>query len=119
MPIEAVIFDMDGVLVDSEPYWLQSRTEFARDAGKSWMDTDQRAAMGRNTVEWARVMRERLGVEMTVEAIIDDMLRRMVAHYEARLPVRPGRWRPCSAASEYRVALASGRRRCSSGEFWN
>ena len=109
MPVEAVVFDMDGVLVASEDYWRKSREEFARDLGKVWTMEDQRLAMGRNTVAWARVMQERLGIDMPVEDIIADMKRRVIAHYEERLPVRPGALEAVHlAARHYRVALASG-----------
>jgi beta-phosphoglucomutase-like phosphatase (HAD superfamily) len=103
MPIEAVIYDMDGVLVDSEPYWKRSRVEFAADLGKVWTDADQRACMGRNTIEWAHTMRERLDPPMSADEIIEDMLRRMTLKYEENLPRRPirSRWR-------------RGRPRCSS-----
>ncbi len=109
MPIEAVVFDMDGVLVDSEVYWLRARQEFARDIGKIWTDDDQRAAMGRNTIEWAQVMQERLQPEMTLDAIMDDIKARVIAQYEQQLPIRPGALEAVhTAASRYRIALASG-----------
>ncbi len=109
MAIEAVIFDMDGVLVDSEVYWKQSRIEFAQTLGKVWTDEDQRLAMGRNTVEWAQVMQERLAIDMSIEDIIADMKRRVIAHYEERLPTLPGALEAVQLASKhYRIALASG-----------
>lgn len=109
MPVQAVIFDMDGVLVDSEVYWLQSRRAFAEAHGKTWTVEDHHAAMGRNTLEWAYVMRERLKVELSPEAIIDDMMQRMLACYEQRLPLLPGAIEAVhTAASSYPVALASG-----------
>ncbi|MGV2437438.1 MAG UNVERIFIED_CONTAM: hypothetical protein LVT10_23170 [Anaerolineae bacterium] len=61
MSITTVIFDMDGVLVDSEIYWQQAREDFAREMGKVWTLDDQRLAMGRSTVGWAGVMQTRLG----------------------------------------------------------
>lgn len=109
MPIDAVLFDMEGVLVDSEPYWYQSRQEFARDHGKVWTEADQRQAMGRATTSWAALMQERLGVAMSVDDIIADMKARIIAHYEQHLPVRPGALEAVRlAASRYRVGLASG-----------
>lgn len=109
MAIEAVIFDMDGVLVDSEVYWAASREEFAGEIGKTWAHDDHQAVMGRSTVGWAQIMQERLGVDMTIAQIIADMKRRMIAHYEERLPVRPGAVEAVRlAAQHYRVALASG-----------
>lgn len=109
MPVEAVIFDMDGVLVDSEVYWLASREAFAGDLGKVWTDDDQRAAMGRCTIEWAAVMRERLQLDWTLEQIMDDVIARVNAHYAQRLPLRPGAVAAVRlAAAHFRVALASG-----------
>jgi HAD superfamily hydrolase (TIGR01509 family) len=109
MTVEAVIFDMDGVIVDSEVYWAQSRVEFAAARGKQWTDADQHLAMGRSTVEWAQVMQERLGLSETVETIISEMKARVNAHYEERLPVRPGALEAIQLAAEhFRVGLASG-----------
>lgn len=107
--IKAVIFDMDGVLVDSEVYWAKSREEFAQDIGKAWTDDDQRLAMGQSTIGWAKVMKERLQVEMSVEDIIADMKKRVIAHYEEHMPTRPGALAAVQLASEhYKVGLASG-----------
>jgi HAD superfamily hydrolase (TIGR01509 family) len=109
MPIEAVIWDMDGVLVDSEVYWLRARQEFAQDLGKVWTDADQRMAMGRNTIEWAQVMRERLHLDMPVEAVMDDTIQRVLRQYKERLPLRPGALEAVQlAARHFHVALASG-----------
>jgi HAD superfamily hydrolase (TIGR01509 family) len=109
MTLQAVIFDMDGVLVDSEIYWRKSREEFAAALGKVWTTDDQRAAMGRNTIEWAQVMQERLSLDMSLERIMADVKARVIAHYEQRLPVLPGALEAVQTTrSAYRVALASG-----------
>ncbi|MEQ8676323.1 MAG: HAD family phosphatase [Aggregatilineales bacterium] len=109
MTIQAVIFDMDGVLVDSEVYWGISREEFARDLGKEWTDAHQRLAMGQSTVGWAKVMQERLEIDWTIDDIIADMKRRVIAHYEERMPTRDGALEAVRLASEhFRVGLASG-----------
>ena len=109
MPIEAVIFDMDGVLVDSEVYWDKSRVEFARDRGKTWTDEYQRLAMGRSTVGWATVMQEKLQLADSIDEIIAEMKRRVIAHYEARMPTRPGAIESVHHMKEhFRVGLASG-----------
>lgn len=109
MTIQAVIFDMDGVLVDSEVYWQESRQEFAAALGKVWTAEDQRAAMGRNTIEWAEVMRTRLQLDWPLERIMANVKARVIAHYEKRLPVLPGALEAVrTAASAYRIALASG-----------
>jgi HAD superfamily hydrolase (TIGR01509 family) len=109
MPIEAVIFDMDGVIVDSEEYWWQSRVEFAEKRGLTWSFDDQRSAMGRSTIEWARVMQERLTLDMPLEAIMSEVIAGINARLEARLPVLPGAVEAVQAsAAAYPVALASG-----------
>jgi mannitol-1-/sugar-/sorbitol-6-/2-deoxyglucose-6-phosphatase len=109
MPIEAVIFDMDGVLVDSEPYWLKSREEFSQSIGKTWTDESQRLCMGRSTIEWAEVMQERLELDMTLDDIMADIKARVISHYEQHLPLLPGAVEAVhTAASGFRVALASG-----------
>ena len=109
MPLDVVIFDMDGVLVDSEVYWSQARVEFAKDRGKVWTDEHQRMAMGRSTVGWARVMQEHLELDQSLDDIIAEMKQRVIAHYEVRLPTRPGALEAVQRSAEhYRVALASG-----------
>lgn len=109
MAIKAVIFDMDGVLVDSEVYWGQSREEFAKDRSKVWTDEFQREAMGQSTIGWAQVMKERLKLSQTVDEIIVEMKERVIAHYEGRMPTRPGALEAVQLAAEnYRVGLASG-----------
>jgi mannitol-1-/sugar-/sorbitol-6-/2-deoxyglucose-6-phosphatase len=109
MPIKAVIFDMDGVLVDSEVYWAEARIEYARDIGQVWGGDDHRLVMGRATLEWAEVMRERLALEKAPRLIADEMIERMGNKYGERMPVRSGAVEAVKlAAQHYRVALASG-----------
>lgn len=110
MPIKAVIFDMDGVIVDSEAYWWQSRVEFAERRGLTWTMDDQRLAMGRSTIEWARVMQERLHLDdMSLDDIMSEVIGGINRRLAARLPVLPGAVEAVhTAASAYPVALASG-----------
>lgn len=109
MPIEAIIFDMDGVLVDSEVYWDKSRVDFAHDRGKIWTDEFQRLAMGRSTVGWAQVMRDNLQLEESIDEIIAEMKARVIAHYEKRMPTRPGALESVTnMKAHFHVGLASG-----------
>lgn len=109
MTIQAVIFDMDGVLVDSEGYWEECRVDFARELGKNWAAEDQRLVMGRGSAEWAQIMRTRMALDMEIEEIISQMRARVLARYNERLPILPGALEAVhAAASRYKVALASG-----------
>jgi HAD superfamily hydrolase (TIGR01509 family) len=111
--VEAVVFDMDGVLIDSEPVWQQVREEFAADCGAVWDAAAQTSTMGCNTAMWARVMVERLQLRsrlgMDEAAVAREIISRMQAKYSARMPTRPGAIEAVRlAATHYKVALASG-----------
>ncbi len=109
MTIQAVIFDMDGVLVDSEGYWEQCRVDFAQELGKSWAAEDQRLVMGRGSAEWAQIMQTRMALDMEIDDIIGQMRSRVLARYDEHLPILPGALEAVhAAASRYKVALASG-----------
>ena len=62
--IEAVIFDLDGVLIDSESAWGEVRREFVLERGGRWHDHTQRDMMGMSSVEWSRYIHDELGVDM-------------------------------------------------------
>lgn len=111
--VDAVVFDMDGVLIDSEGIWQQVREDFAVSLGRVWTHVDQVATMGVSTLAWARIMVDRLGLRgrpgygeaEVAEAVIDAMRVR----YAATLPQREGAVQAVRrAASRYKVALASG-----------
>jgi HAD superfamily hydrolase (TIGR01509 family) len=107
--LKAVIFDMDGVLVDSEVYWAQARYDFAEARGLRWSDAYQREAMGQSSIGWAKVMQNRLGIDEPTNAIIAEMKQRVNALYQQRIPLRPGAKEAVEmAAANYRVGLASG-----------
>lgn len=100
---------MDGVLLDSEAVWFASRIEFAARLGKPWTMDDQRSAMGRSTIEWAEVMRERLALTMPLEQIMEDVIALVLEKLGARLPMLPGAVEAVKlTASRYPIALASG-----------
>ncbi|MEP7288066.1 MAG: HAD family phosphatase [Chloroflexota bacterium] len=107
--IQAVIFDMDGILIDSEMVWQRSREAVAADLGKVWTEADQHKAMGSSTIEWATLMKNRLEISAPIEDIIADMKKRVLTQYMEHLLILPGALEAVHlAASNYKVALASG-----------
>jgi HAD superfamily hydrolase (TIGR01509 family) len=87
---EAVVFDLDGVLLDSEQLWTESKQELVRESGGRWRADAPTAMMGMSSREWSRYMRDELGVDMDVDEINRDVVRRMEERYRERLPLLPG-----------------------------
>lgn len=87
---EAVIFDLDGVLLDSEQLWNEAKEALVRAAGGRWLPEAPQAMMGMSSVEWAVYLRDDLGVDRDVADINRDVVRRMEELYRERLPLLPG-----------------------------
>lgn len=79
--VAAVVFDLDGVLVDTEPWWHEVRVQFAAGRGRRWTAEDSRACMGRNSREWSAIMRDRLGLAEPPAAIEGAIVAALVARY--------------------------------------
>ena len=88
--IAAVVFDMDGVIVDTEQVWDDVREELVADWGGRYSPTAQRAMMGMSSLEWSRYMHDELGLPQSPAEINDEVVRRMLARYRAGLPVIDG-----------------------------
>jgi len=88
--IEAVIFDLDGLLLDTEQVWDEVREELVRERGGRWHDRAQADMMGMSSLEWSRYMLEELGVPDPPEEISAEVVRRMAARYRERLPLIDG-----------------------------
>ncbi len=81
----AVIFDLDGVLVDAEIWWDEVRIAFARRHGRTWTEADRAAIMGANSFGWSTLMRDRLDLpDVPREVIEDEVVEAMVARYGDR-----------------------------------
>jgi HAD superfamily hydrolase (TIGR01509 family) len=89
-PIDAVVFDLDGVLVDSEPVWAAARRAVVAEAGGRWRPDATRAMMGMSSPEWSRYLRDELDVHLAVGEINDRVVGRLLAAYERELPLLPG-----------------------------
>jgi HAD superfamily hydrolase (TIGR01509 family) len=109
MPLRAVVFDLDGVLIDSEICWQRAREAFAADHGRIWTEALQHQAMGTSTDHWLGLMQRHTAPETDVASIYDDVLARMRAEYTRRLPLREGAVATVrTLAHDHPIALASG-----------
>lgn len=107
--IEAVVFDMDGLLVDSEPLWDRARTGAFGAERLCWTDEDQLNIMGSSAQAWGAYLAERLDYEFSVEEIIERVVQQMEMFYRESVPQMPG----ADAAlrqlrDRYPLGLASG-----------
>lgn len=88
--IRAVVFDLDGVLVDSEPVWEQVRRALVAERGGRWAPDAQRRIMGMSTPEWARYLSEDLGVGLPPDEVAALVIDRMAARYRRQVPLMDG-----------------------------
>jgi len=88
--IEAVVFDLDGVLLQSEEVWDAVRERYVRERGGRYDERVQRAMMGMSSREWSRFLHEEAGVPDDPDTINRDVVERMLAAYRRELPLLPG-----------------------------
>jgi HAD superfamily hydrolase (TIGR01509 family) len=88
--IEAVVFDLDGVLLDTEELWDEARRQLAEERGADWPEDAQRAMMGMSSPEWSRYMHDVVGLAEPPEEISTEVVRRLEDLYRERLPLVPG-----------------------------
>lgn len=88
--IEAVVFDLDGVIVDSEHVWDDVRRALAEERGGRWHGDASRDMMGMSSVEWSRYMHDVVGLREPPEEINAEVVRRLEAVYREELPLIPG-----------------------------
>jgi HAD superfamily hydrolase (TIGR01509 family) len=110
--IDAVIFDLDGVLIDSESAWAEVRRGFVLEHGGRWYDHTQREMMGMSSVEWSAFIHDRLGVDMPAPDISTEVVRRLARLYGERLPLLPGAREAVErVAARWPLAVASSSNR--------
>jgi HAD superfamily hydrolase (TIGR01509 family) len=108
----AVIFDLDGVLMDSEQRWNGAKEELVRESGGRWRDEAPTVMMGMSSTEWSTYLRDSLGVPMDTDAISGDVVRRMEDGYRRELPLLPGAGNAVRALAErWPLGLASSSNR--------
>jgi HAD superfamily hydrolase (TIGR01509 family) len=87
---DAVIFDLDGVLLDSEQRWTEAKHELVLEAGGTWSEEAPVAMMGMSSPEWSAYLRDDLGVGLDLAEINASVVRRMEDGYRRELPLLPG-----------------------------
>ena len=110
--VEAVVFDLDGVIVDSEHVWDEVREDLARERGGRWHDRAQTDMMGMSSPEWSRYMHDVIGLPESPAEIDAEVVRRMLDSYTEHLPLVDGAVEAVSRlAGSFRLALASSSNR--------
>jgi HAD superfamily hydrolase (TIGR01509 family) len=88
--LQAVIFDLDGVLIDSETVWDDARRQVVKDGGGRWQESATRAMQGMSSPEWSRYLRDELGVELDPDQISDRVVELVLDEYRREVPLIPG-----------------------------
>ena len=106
--VEAVVFDLDGVIIDTEEVWEDVRRSYVAEHGRQFLPDSQQQMMGMSTGEWSRHLSVDVGVDRTPEQVAADVLGRMAERYRADLPLIAGSVDAVRrVAARYPVALAS------------
>jgi HAD superfamily hydrolase (TIGR01509 family) len=109
---DAVIFDLDGVLLDSEQRWNEAKQALVHDAGGRWLDEAPTAMMGMSSPEWSAYLRDELHVPLDAGAINREVVRRMEEGYARALPLLAGARESVAAlAVHWPLGLASSSNR--------
>jgi HAD superfamily hydrolase (TIGR01509 family) len=88
--VDAVIFDLDGVLVDSEAIWDEARRVVVHRNGGTWTAQATRDMMGMSSAEWSEYLRDRLGVALPADTIASEVAAIVDQRYQEHLPLLPG-----------------------------
>jgi HAD superfamily hydrolase (TIGR01509 family) len=88
--IDAIVFDLDGVILDSEELWDEIREGLARERGGRWSEQAQADMMGMSSTEWSRYLHEVVALPETPAEINREVVRRMLSRYSEHLPLIDG-----------------------------
>jgi HAD superfamily hydrolase (TIGR01509 family) len=107
-----VVFDLDGVLLESEQVWNEAKEALVRERGGRWSERAPRAMMGMSSPEWSRYVRDELGVDLDPEAISADVVARLERIYREELPwIEGAREAVERLAARWPLAVASSSNR--------
>jgi HAD superfamily hydrolase (TIGR01509 family) len=110
--IDAVVFDLDGLLLDTEQLWDEVRETLARERGGRWSERAQADMMGMSSPEWSRYMHDVVGLSDAPDEIAAEVVGRMEARYREALPLLPGARRAVERlAARWPLGLASSSNR--------
>ena len=90
MTVAAVVFDLDGVLLDSEVVWNEMKREVTVEAGGRWRDDAPEAMIGMSSTEWSRYLHDELAVPLSPPEIDEAVVARVAERYRRGLPLLPG-----------------------------
>jgi HAD superfamily hydrolase (TIGR01509 family) len=110
--IDAVVFDLDGVLVDTDHIWHEVREGLARERGGRWTDRSEPDMSGMSSTEWSQYLHDVVGLPETPRELNDEVVRRMLTRYEEELPLMKGAADAVRRLAEgFRLAVASSSNR--------
>jgi len=108
MSIQAIIFDMDGTLMETEEQWDVVRRQLAADAGVPWPEGATQAMMGMSTPEWSEYLATSVGLPLTAAQAAEKTIDAMAAHHHEGVELLPGAVESVRRmAGNYRIAIAS------------
>ena len=89
-PYVAVLWDMDGTLVDTEPYWMRTEEELAARHGGTWTEQDSLNLVGNDLLDSGRYIREHMGIDLETAEIVEQLLDGVIEQIRVAVPWRPG-----------------------------
>lgn len=104
--LAAVLWDMDGTLVDTEPYWIAAEFALVAEHGGDWTDADAHSLVGFDLLDAAEVLRQRGGVRLEPHAVVEWLLDSVIERVLDRLPWRPGAYELLAECADAGVACA-------------
>ena len=105
-PVAAVLWDMDGTLVDTEPYWVEAEYALAARHGGAWSQEHALNLVGNDLIESGRYIREHMGIDVEPSLIVEELLDGVIASVERSVPWRPGAVDLLASLNDQRVPCA-------------